>query len=399
MKKRNILIVSGVFPPEPVTSAYMNYDLAEALSAEFNVTVLRPVPTRPINADYSSQVLNYNNPFKCITLSTYTHPGASIIGRTRETISFGMACAKYINENHTNIDFIYNSSWQLFGYYIVARAAVKHSIPYIVPIQDIYPECVLPSNKGGLLGKALFKVLQGFDVYYQKHAHLVRTISDEMAKYLSTTRKVSLDKYLVVNNWQDDSAYESLGPSEHDKVVFAFVGSINKSSRVEYMINAFIRANIPNTELRIYGNGVDKAHCEEMVKAKGISNIIFDSVPRDRVPEVQAECDVLLSALERGTAGLCLPSKLTSYMLTGRAIIVSVDKDSATARYLKESRGGIVVEPDNEMKLAEAFTQIVDEGKEIIERYGRNNKAYAQKYLTKEVNLNMVVNSIKEVLE
>ena len=30
MKK--ILIISGVFPPEPVTSANMNYDLAEALA-------------------------------------------------------------------------------------------------------------------------------------------------------------------------------------------------------------------------------------------------------------------------------------------------------------------------------------------------------------------------------
>lgn len=398
MKKNNILIVSGVFPPEPVTSAYMNYDLAEALSAEFNVTVLRPKPTRPINADYSSQVLNYNKPFKCITLSTYTHPGASIIGRTRETISFGMACAKYINENHTNIDFIYNSSWQLFGYYIVARAAVKHSIPYIVPIQDIYPECVLPSNKGGLLGKALFKVLQGFDVYYQKHAYLVRTISDEMAKYLSTTRKVSLDKYLVVNNWQDDSAYEKLSPSEHDKVVFAFVGSINKSSRVEYIINAFIRANIPNTELRIYGNGVDKAHCENLVKEKGIKNIIFDSVPRDKVPEIQSNCDILLSALEKGTAGLCLPSKLTSYMLSGRAVIVSVDKDSATARYISESEGGLIVEPDNEKELSEAFLRVVAEGREKIEEYGRKNKTYAQKYLTKKVNLGIVVETIKKAL-
>ena len=398
MKKKNILIVSGVFPPEPVTSAYMNYDLAEALSAEFNVTVLRPMPTRPINADYSSQVLNYNEPFKCITLSTYTHPGASIMGRTRETISFGMACASYISKNHDNIDFIYNSSWQLFGYYIVAKTAEKYSIPYIVPIQDIYPECVLPSNRGGLFRKAIFKVLQRFDVYYQKHAYRVRTISEEMAKYLSTTRKISLDKYLVVNNWQDDSAYEKLSPSVHDKVVFAFVGSINKSSRVEYIINAFIRANIPNTELRVYGNGVDKAHCENLVKEKGIKNIIFDSVPRDKVPEIQSNCDILLSALEKGTAGLCLPSKLTSYMLSGRAVIVSVDKDSATARYISESEGGLIVEPDNEIELSEAFSKIVAEGREKIEEYGRNNKTYAQKYLTKKVNLGIVVETIKTAL-
>lgn len=397
--RKKIIIVSGVFPPEPVTSAYLNYDLAMALKDTYDVTVLRPAPTRPIGANYSGKEYSYETPFKCIELNTYTHPESDILGRLHETISFGIACSKYIKNNHSDIDFIYNSSWQLFGYYIVAKTAVKYSIPFMVPIQDIYPECVLPSNKGGIFRKVIFKVLLNFDVYYQKHAYRVRTISKEMANYLSTTRKVSLDKYLVVNNWQDDSTYKKLSPSEHDKVVFAFVGSINKSSRVEYMINAFIRANIPNTELRIYGNGVDRAHCENLVKAKGIQNIIFDSVPRDKVPYVQSECDILLSALERGTAGLCLPSKLTSYMLSGRAIIVSVDKDSATARYITESRGGIIVEPDNEKELADAFTRIVAEGKEEIENYGRNNKAYAQQYLTKKVNLNIVVKSIKEILE
>lgn len=41
MKKR-ILIVSAVFPPGQVTSAFLNYDLAHELAKEYEVTVLRP---------------------------------------------------------------------------------------------------------------------------------------------------------------------------------------------------------------------------------------------------------------------------------------------------------------------------------------------------------------------
>ena len=44
---KKVLIVSAVFPPEQVTSAYMNYDLAKKLAEEYDVTVLRPYPTRP----------------------------------------------------------------------------------------------------------------------------------------------------------------------------------------------------------------------------------------------------------------------------------------------------------------------------------------------------------------
>jgi hypothetical protein len=50
MKK--ILVISAVFPPEQVTSAFLNYDLAKALSKDYNVTVLRPNPTRPIGASF-----------------------------------------------------------------------------------------------------------------------------------------------------------------------------------------------------------------------------------------------------------------------------------------------------------------------------------------------------------
>lgn len=45
---KTVLIVSGVFAPDPLTTAHMNYDLALELSKDYHVTVVRPVTTRPI---------------------------------------------------------------------------------------------------------------------------------------------------------------------------------------------------------------------------------------------------------------------------------------------------------------------------------------------------------------
>ena len=51
---KNIIIISAVFPPEQVTSAFLNYDLAKALAKDYKVTVLRPKPTRPIGATFQN---------------------------------------------------------------------------------------------------------------------------------------------------------------------------------------------------------------------------------------------------------------------------------------------------------------------------------------------------------
>lgn len=59
---KNILIISAVFHPEPLTSAMMNYDLAEELAKEHNVTVLRPKPSRPIGKEHVYDDTSY--PFK-----------------------------------------------------------------------------------------------------------------------------------------------------------------------------------------------------------------------------------------------------------------------------------------------------------------------------------------------
>ena len=126
MQKR-ILIISGVFPPEQVTSAFLNYDLAKALSKEFAVTVLRPKPTRPIGAKFPEE---WSDPdFETILINSYTHPQSELSGRLKEARDFSKKSVKYLKAHKDEIDFVYNDGWQLFGLYIIAKACVKYHIP------------------------------------------------------------------------------------------------------------------------------------------------------------------------------------------------------------------------------------------------------------------------------
>lgn len=395
-----VLVISAVFPPEQVTSAFLNYDLAHELAKKYDVTVLRPYPTRPIGAKFDNAEVE-DKSFKTILVASYTHPQSELIGRFKESNDFGKKSVEYIEKHHEEIDFVYNDGWQLFGLYKVAKACKKYGIPYMVPIQDIYPECLFTNKNYPGLAKWMIKtVLLPIDRYYQKHAACVRTISEEMCDYLSETRGVPKGNYLVVNNWQNDEDFLKDYPERADdgKLVFAYVGSINQHANVDLMIKAFVEANLSNAEFRIYGGGNKKDYCVNLVKELGVKNIVFDQVSRDKVAYVQSQADVLVLALPTGNGNLCLPSKLTSYMLSGKPVLASVDEDSSTKRILEGEGCGKTVVPDDKEALVNGFKYFAELTSEAREKMGENSLEYAMKHLTREVNLQKVVSTIKAIL-
>ena len=398
MKKR-ILIISAVFPPEQVTSALMNYDMARKLSKKYQVTVLRPYPTRPLGMKFDYQGMA-DEPFETILIDSYTHPQSSLIGRFKESIDFGRRCKEYIEAHHEEIAFIYNNPWQLFGVNIVARTANRYKIPYTIAIQDIYPECLF-TNKHypSIVTSLAMALLKPIDKYYQKHAAFIRTISDEMADYLSSTRKLPRDRYLVVNNWQNDEDFEDLKASaENEKLRFVYTGSINLHANVDLIIKAFAKADIPNSELVIYGGGNQKDVCMKMVEEMGLKNVSFGFVKRTEIPQVQADASALVLALPTGNGNLCLPSKMTSYMLSGKPVIASVDQVSATTRYIHEADCGLSVKPDDIDALADGFRKIAALSSEQRQRMGSNSRTFAEVHLTRAINLKMVCDRIERII-
>ena len=397
--KSRFLIIASVFPPDAVTSAYLNVDLANVLSKEGDVTVIRPFPSRPKGVSYTAKdIIQYDN-LNVVLVDTYKCPSSKVIGRIKESISFGKACEKYIKEHHQEIDFIYNHSWHLFGYYIVAKTAVRYGIPYMTVVQDIYPESLFTNrNYPTLLKTIISKLLGWMDGFTLRNAARVRTISEEMRNYLIRTRGLEENKVYAVDNWQDDS-HHFYSPIESTKpFVFEYVGSINSHSNVDLIIKSFAKANLQDAELRIYGGGNKRDYCEQLAKDLGLNNVRFDYVQRDLVPNAQAEANVLVLALSKGNGAFSLPSKMTSYMLSGRPVVASVDEVSATSRYIKEADCGIAVPPNDIDGLANAFREMYSESEGRLKQMGYNAKQFAETHLSRDYNLRIVVNQINSIL-
>lgn len=399
---KNILIISAVFPPEPVTSATLNYDLTVALSKEYNVTVLTPKPTRPAGFDFSKIQQTEEKRFKHIVMESYVHPASSFFGRMKESRSFGKVTAKYIADHHDEIDFVYNDGWQLFGLYIVAKACVKYDIPYIVPVQDIYPESILTKIPNVCGSHAIARLLLGgIDKYYLEHAAKIRTITDGMAAYLSTSRQIAKDKFLAVANWQNDEEFDGYKAPfrKNGKTVFMFVGNNNKQANVELMIKAYHEAKLENAEFRIMGGGNAKADCIALAKQLEHDDIIFDVVPAGMVAAVQKEADVMVLALIGGTGTQGVPSKLTAYMFSGKPVIASMDAEADAAHMIQEAEAGIVCEADNVVSFANSFRQMAESSTDRLLEMGENSRRFAEEKLSRKANLELVCNEIYKILK
>lgn len=388
---RTILLVTAVFPPEPVVSANLSYDIAMRLhNIGEKVVVVSPVPSRPQNYQFPKEQKPF--PFIHEILKSFICPPSKVFGRFRESYSFGKATQRYIKQHHKEIGIIYANTWPLFGQFYLIKAAKKFHIPCYIHVQDIYPDS-LCQKMPHLLGGLLYRFLIPIDKYVLGNATGVFAISPSMKEYISRTRGVDLSKIILIRNWQDDRVFiDAHKPVADQNGCFElmYLGSINPTADVPLIIKAFSRLDQSKFKLSIIGNGPDKDNCQKIAFSLGI-DIAFDTVAPEQVAIKQSEADALVLCLKKGVAQTATPSKLTAYMLTGRPIIASVDLDSDCANIIREAGCGLVVEPGNEIALRDAVLELSKKTIVEINKLGRAAFTYAVENLSKERNLNKLV--------
>ena len=74
MSYKRIVVISGVFPTEPVTSTTLNYDLTKALAGDFEVVEFNPQPSRPMGFDFKNAPSIDNGSFTQIITNSFASP-------------------------------------------------------------------------------------------------------------------------------------------------------------------------------------------------------------------------------------------------------------------------------------------------------------------------------------
>lgn len=383
-----------VFDPEPVVSAQIGKSLAIRLTElEHKVTVVAPKPSRPFGFQFE-QLSAETSKFELKHLNSYVHPASGILGRFRESISFGIASYKYICANAKDIDLVYMNTWPIFAQFAVALASKRISRPYIVHVQDIYPES-LTNKLAGFIGFAANKLLIPMDRFVLRHANKILVISEKMKLYLSESRNLNKDKFEVVLNWQDDTAFQAYQNSwPTGLLTFMYLGNIGPVSNIPFVMNAFVKSCLPNARLIIAGVGSAKETCIKLAEKYPDVDIQFIEVPAGEVPLIQSQAQVMLLPLTKDAGHSSIPSKLPAYMFSSRPVIALAEKGTEIEKTITESGCGWVGDPVDEEWLINCFKMVSDSDSETLVNKGKAGCQYARLHFSKETNLNRLIKSM-----
>ena len=280
-----IIIVSCVFPPEPVVSAQTSFQIAKSLVDRGDeVIVIAPFPNRPAGKIFPGHkrklFFNYvTEGIKVIRCFNTVSEESTIISRVAENISFGITSGLAVIFSKRP-DVIYLNTWPIIATGIIWIIARIRRIPLVISIQDIYPESLVIQDRVSAYNWWI-KLLRKTDAIICRGSKALIVISKGFASIYLEDRKVDPKRIYIIPNWLDAKRFDQFdgdhGVREKynipkDGFVFAFGGNIGVAAGVETIIEAF--SNLPrktNLYLLIAGEGSNFPKCKELVSRLNVS--------------------------------------------------------------------------------------------------------------------------------
>lgn len=187
--------------------------------------------------------------------------------------------------------------------------------------------------------------------------------------------------YVVLEGHADISMAEVENKLEnkYEKRVCLYAGTLRRVYGIENLVRGFIKADIPNTELHIYGEGDFRKNLEKL--ATEYSNVKYMGIaPNKVIVENELKCSLLVNPrpTDADYTKYSFPSKNMEYMASGTPILTTrlpgMPKEYNEYVYLldEETQDGVC------KKLKEIFSQ----PEEVLFEKGR----LAKEFILKEKN-------------
>jgi glycosyltransferase involved in cell wall biosynthesis len=411
---RWVILVSAVYPPEPVVSARETQDIAQELSRRnCRVTVICPQPSRPLGASFDFY-RNLSGPHRAcedgievVRLPSFPAPQSRLVGRMRESFSFGYHACQYLRGLGESPDILSVNSWPLASQALLARHARAHRIPLVLQIKDVYPESLvakLPWLLGGLAGPPLTRL----DRWTARQAARVVVISENMRRTYVEGRQIPDNKVTTISSWQDELLFEDAPAREEsckrygvpaNRFTFLFLGNIGPVAGVDLLIRSFCEARLKGAQLLIAGGGSAREAAMDLSRKLGAKSVYFISDPDARnVPVLQSMADVCLLPMKRGSGMSSIPSKLPAYMFSAKPVLATVDSGSDTARAIQAANCGWVDQPECLTDLVARMRHVAQLPAAELGQIGERGRVYGLREFSKVSGVQRATDAILNVL-
>jgi len=409
-----ILIVSCVFPPEPVISSQTSAQVAHALAdGGHDITVITAFPSRPAGKLYQGHPRrlfqrSQESGFALIRCFTFLSPESWLVSRFLENIAFGVTSG-LATLSVRRPDVIYANTWPIFAAGILSLVSRLRHIPMVISIQDVYPESLV-TQKRIQADSWLARFIRRIDRWIVKGCQSVIAISESFARIYRNDREVIPERLYIVPNWSDSKSvtpdddrgteFRNTRGIPQDAFVVLYGGNIGVAAGVETVIEAirYLR-DMTNLYLVIAGEGSSLSICQALAREIDSRRILFHAPwLKEETSPVLSAANVLILPTRGGQSLVSVPSKLVSYMLAARPVIALALPGSDLSKLVKEqSRCGWVVEPDKPEQLADKIKTVAMMSPNDLILYGQAGRDFALENFTGDVCLPRIVHILETI--
>ena len=182
-------------------------------------------------------------------------------------------------------------------------------------------------------------------------------LTDEMNNYIVDNITHKNKPYIVIEGSVDYTILNEITCEKYEKKVCMYTGTLAKIYGIEYLVKGFIKANVLNSELHIYGDGDFKNELIDLCKKN--SNIkYFGTKPNEYIVEEQKKATLLINPRPSNEefTKYSFPSKNLEYMASGTPLLAT-DLPGIPAEY---KRYEYIIENENIEGIANMFKYVLN---------------------------------------
>jgi glycosyltransferase involved in cell wall biosynthesis len=178
-----------------------------------------------------------------------------------------------------------------------------------------------------------------------------------------------------------------------------FAGNLGTAQSCETTIEAAkLLQHVENIKFYLIGNGSMTDAITKSIEDGGLNNVVMTGrVPPEDMALIYASASVLLLTLQDETAlSATIPSKLQSYLATGKPVIASSNGESANV--VNKANAGLTCRAGDASALAEAVIKLYEMQPEERVRLGENGREYFKAHYQLKNRVTELVTHFEDVV-
>jgi len=386
VRRRRILVLNQYYAPAFESTGQLLTQLCEALAEDHDVTVLTGA------AEGGSPSHERRNGVDVIRVFSTSFERRRLALRATNYITYvASSLGRALGEARP--DLVLCMSDPPFIGALARITARRHRVPYLVIVQDVFPEIAI--QLGRLTNPLLIRGLDLLVGSALRRADCVVAIGETMRRRL-VAKGVPDRTIEVIPNWIDA---DELQPQPQDNawarehgLEGAFVvmhsGNVGWAQGLDVLVRAstFLR-DLERLRFVVIGSGArhaDVVELRERLEADGFLFLPYQ--PREVLPLSLSSADLHYVGLAPGLAGYVVPSRMNGVLSVARPVIVGADPESEIVRVVEGAGCGITVPPGRPELLAEAIRDAY-EGRYDLAEMGRKGREYVLSTIDRPISI------------